>query len=115
MPVLVFFFFYRLYPVVRYVHREPVIEAVASVLKRRCESRHTADILRYRDGRRIDLMDELVRQHQVAYRIIVLMPVEVVSISIEVFTETMTVVEHGCDTIEAESVKMKFLQPVFAV
>ena len=43
------------------------------------------------------------------------MSVEVVGIAAECLTQSVTIVEHGCDTVEAESVEVVFLKPVLAV
>ncbi len=60
-------------------------------------------------------MNEQVGQGQVADGVVVLMTVEVVTIVAECFTESVTVVEHRGDAIEAETVEMEVLQPVLAV
>ena len=43
------------------------------------------------------------------------MSVVVVAIVAECLSEAVTIVEHGCHSVEAESVEVEFVKPVFAV
>ena len=77
MPILVFFLLDELDPVVGDVHGEAVIKTIAARRKGRREAGHAADILGDGDGVGIHLVDELVRERQIADGVIVLMPVEI--------------------------------------
>ena len=115
MPILVFFLLDELDPVVGDVHREAVVKPIAARRKRRREPGHAADILGDGDGVRVHLVDELVRERQIADGVIVLMPVEIIAVAIEVLAEPVAIIQHRRHTVKAEAVKMVFFQPVFAV
>ena len=115
MPVLIFFLLDRLDPEVRDVHGEAVVKAIAAILEWRSEPRHAADVLSDRDGLRIDLVDEAVREREVADGIVILMAVEIVAVSVEILAETVAVIQHGRHAIKAEAIEMVLFEPVFAV
>ena len=54
-------------------------------------------------------MDKLVGEGQVTDGIVILMTVEVVTVATEGFTESVRVIEHGSDTVEAETIEMELL------
>ena len=115
MPIFVLLFLDGLNPVVRHVHGETIVKAIAAVLEFGCEPRHAADIFRDGDGMGLDFVNEFVGQCQIADGVVVLMAVEVVAVVHEGFAQTMAVVEHGGDAVKAEAIEVEFFQPVFAV
>ena len=52
-------------------------------------------------------MNHLIGQRQIADGIVILVAVEVIGIPIERFTETMAIIEHRSDSIEAEPVEVE--------
>ena len=60
LPVFVFFLFYRANPIIRDVHCKTIVETIASILKFRSQSGHTAYLLGYRYCFRIYLMNQLI-------------------------------------------------------
>ena len=60
-------------------------------------------------------MYQLVGDSEIADGIVVLMAVEIVVVIAERLTQSVTVVQHGCDAVETESVEMEFLEPILAV
>ena len=115
VPILVFFLLDELDPVVGDVHGEAVIKTIAARRKGRREAGHAADILGDGDGVGIHLVDELVRERQIADGVIVLMPIEIIAVAIEILAQPVTVIQHRRHAVKAEAVKMVFFQPVFAV
>ncbi len=115
MPVVVAFLLESLYPEVGHAHGHAVVEADATVAEGQSQTRHAAHFLGYGYGVRPDLVYELVGQREVDYGVGVLASVVVVGISAEGFSQAVVVVQHRCDTVEAEAVEMEFLEPVFAV
>ena len=86
MPVLVFFLFQCLDPVVGDTHSHAVVEAYAAVFDRQRETRHTAHLLRDSDRMTVVIMDKLVGQCQISYGVRVLSAVVVVTIPPERLT-----------------------------
>ena len=80
LPVLIPFLLDGLYPEVRNIHCHTVVEAISSILKPCCQSRHARDLLSYCDSIRIYLVYEQVGQCEITYGIIILMSVEIISI-----------------------------------
>ena len=60
-------------------------------------------------------MDKFVGKCQVANGIVILMAIEIVSIITEGFTQSVTIIEHRCYTIEPEAVESVFLKPVLTI
>ncbi len=115
VPVLVFLFFQCLDPVVGDSHCHAVVEANASVFEWNGESGHAAHLLGNRYGLRIYAVDQQVGEREICDCINILIAVIIIAIAAEVLSESVVVVEHGGDAIEAESVEPVFLEPVFAV
>ena len=115
LPVLVFFLFYGLYPEIGDAHRHAVVEADASVAYLVGESGHTAHFLSNGDGVGVDFVDKFVGKRQICDCVCVLSAVVVVVIRRECLTESVVVVEHRRDTVEAESVEMILFKPELAV
>ena len=61
------------------------------------------------------LLDKFVGKCQVANGIVILMAIEIVSIITEGFTQSVTIIEHRCYTIEPEAVESVFLKPVLTI
>ena len=60
-------------------------------------------------------MDELIGKGEVADGVVVFVAVEIVGVAAESLAQSMTVVEHRRDAVEAEPVEVEFFNPVFAV
>ena len=60
-------------------------------------------------------MNQAVGKSQIADGIVILMSVEVISIAGESLAQTMTVIEHGCNAVETETIKMELIEPILAV
>ena len=60
-------------------------------------------------------MDQAVGQRQVADGVVVLVAVEVVAIAAEGLAQSVRVVEHRGNAVEAEAVELELLEPVFTV
>ena len=93
-PILVLQFLDGLYPVVGGIHRHAIVEAISAILILGSQSWHTTHLLGDSDSIGINLMDEQVGKSEIADGIVVLMSVEVVGISTEGLTESVTVIEH---------------------
>ena len=102
-------------PIVRNSHAHSEVEADAAHLERSCQSGHSADILGDGECIRIDLADEHIGQCKVGDGIFVDALIEIIVIADEGLFQTVVPVEHACDSVEAESIDMIFLHPVFAV
>ena len=115
MPVFIFLFLDRLDPVVGNVHCHAIVETIAAVFNFSCKTGHS----RYFFGDRycfgIYFVDKFVGKCQVANGIVILMAIEIVSIITEGFTQSVTIIEHRCYTIEPEAVESVFLKPVLTV
>ena len=60
-------------------------------------------------------MYQAVGQRQIANSVVVLVAVEVVTIAAKGLAQSVAVVQHGRDAVEAEAVEVEFFQPVAAV
>ena len=60
-------------------------------------------------------MNQAVGKSQIADGIVILMSVEVISIAGESLAQTMTVIEHGCNTVKTETIEMELIEPILAV
>ena len=114
-PILVLQFLDGLDPVVRDVHRHAVVKAIAAILEWCSQSWHTAHFLSDGDSLWFHLMNHKVCQREISNCIVVFMSVIVIAITSECLTQSVAVVEHGSDTIEAIAIEMEFLKPVLAV
>ena len=108
LPVLIFLLLDGLDPVIRHIHSQTVIEAIAAIFKLGSQAGHAADVFSYGDGTGLHFMDELVCQSQVADGIIILMTVEIISIAHEGFTQTVAVVKHRGYAVKAEAIEVEF-------
>ncbi len=115
MPVLIFLLLDHLDPVVGDAHGQAVVEAHAAILELRGDSRHTAHLLGDGYRLRVNLMDKYVGKCEVDKSVGILTAVVVVAIAAECLAETMVVVEHGGDAVEAETVELVLVEPEFAV
>ena len=107
-PLLVAEFLDPLDPMVGDAHRHPEVEAHAAGLD-------PADVLGDRDGLRVQLVDQLVGQRQVADGVLVHALVEIIAVVAEILAQAVVPVDHARDPVEAETVQVVFLHPVFAV
>ena len=114
-PSLIGQFLYGLYPVVGYVHRHAVVETIASVLKLSCQSGHSTHLFGNSYGVCVHLVYESVGESEIADGVVVLMSVEIIAIVAERLAQSVTVIKHRGNTVEAESVEMELLKPVLAV
>ena len=101
--------------IVRDIHLEAVVKAVAAVLHRHADARHTAHLLGDGDGIGVDLVDQLIGESEVHNRIAILPAIVVVGVGAEGLTETMIEVKHRGDAIEAEAVEVEALKPVLTI
>ena len=115
MPVLVFLFLECLDPIVGNTHGHTVIETDTAVLDGYRKTGHSAHFFRDGDGRGVDLMDELVGKGEICDGVDVLVAVVVVGVRAEILTESVVIIEHRSDAVEAEAVEAILLEPVFAV
>ena len=60
-------------------------------------------------------MNQTVGKGQIADGIVVLVTIEVVAVVAECLAQTVAIVEHGSNAVEAETVKMVLAEPVLAV
>ena len=60
-------------------------------------------------------MNQTVGKGEIADGVVVLMTVEIVLISAECFAKSVAIVKHRCHSVEAETIEMEFVEPVFAV
>ena len=96
-------------------HRHPEIEADSARLLRRRKTRHSADILRYRDCIMVEFVDKPVRQAEVGHCVFIHSGAEIHIVTAEVGAQAVVPVKHGGHPVEAESVQMVLFHPVFAV
>jgi len=115
MPVFIFLFLDRLDPVVGNIHCHAIVEAIAAVFIVGCQSGHAAHFLGDGDGVLVYLVDQFVGQGEISNRVAVLMSVEVVAVIAESLAQSVTVIEHGSDTVETETVELILFKPEFAV
>ena len=115
LPVFVLLLLDGLNPIVWNVHRHAVVETVASILEFSSQSRHSAHLFGYGDSLWIYLVDKQVGKGEIADGVVVLMTVEIVLISAECFAKSVAIVKHRCHSVEAETIEMEFVEPVFAV
>ncbi len=115
MPVLVLFLLEGLDPVVGDAHGHAVVKADAAVLERDSQAGHAAHLLGYGDSLRVHLVDKDVGEGQIYDGVLVLAAVVIVGIAAEGLSEAVVVVEHRGDAVEAETVEVVFLKPIFAV
>ena len=94
LPVLVCLLLNGLYPIVGNVHRHAVVEAETAIFELGSESWHSAHFFGNGYCLRVNLVYKAVGKRQIAYRIVVLMSVEVVAIVGECLTKSVTVIEH---------------------
>ncbi len=115
MPVLVLLFLEGLDPVVGYAHCHAVVKADTAVLDRQSETGHTAHLLGDRYSVAVVIVDQLVGKREIGDRVGVLGAVVVVAVAAERLPQAVVIVEHRRDAVEAETVKVIFFHPVFAV
>ena len=60
-------------------------------------------------------VDKQVGKGEIADGVVVLVTVEIVLISAECFAKSVAIVKHRCHSVEAETIEMEFVEPVFAV
>ena len=82
-PILITQLLDNLYPVVGDVHSQAVVEAIASILHREGESRHSAHLFRYGDGILVDAVNQLVGKGEIGNGVAILMAIVVVAIAHE--------------------------------
>ena len=116
LPVLVADVFQVPDPEVRQAHPEPVVKADAAVVHPPAQSRHPRHVLSDGDGRRDELMRELVRQHQVHDRVGVGGHRKVlVVVARKADVDPVVVIQHAGDAVEPEPVKVVLVEPVLDV
>ena len=115
VPVFVALLLEGLDPIVRNTHCQAIVEAHTAIFDRTSESWHAAHFLGDGDSVRVNLVDELVGKSEIADCIAILIAVVVVAIAVEVLSEAVVQIEHGCDSIETEAIELVLFEPVLAV
>ena len=85
------------------------------MLEGSCNTGHAADLFGYGDGLGVDFVDKQVGQRKIADGTVVLMAVEIVGVSAEGFAQSVAVIKHGGDTVEAKTIEVELLKPIAAV
>ena len=115
LPVLVAQFLDGLNPIVGDVHRHAVVKAITAILEGRGQTRHTAHLFCNGDGIGIDFVDKEVGQGEVADGIVVLVAVEIVTITTEGFAQSVAIIEHRGHAVETEAIEVELFQPILAI
>mmetsp|Transcript_24606 Transcript_24606/g.76616 ORF Transcript_24606/g.76616 Transcript_24606/m.76616 type:complete len:642 (+) Transcript_24606:455-2380(+) len=93
-------------------HGQAVVEAEAAVLDRPAERGHAAHVLAHGDGAGNHAVDQVVREHQVDVAVDVGIRAEVLMVPAGIaFADSVRLVEHGGDAVEAEAIEAVLLQP----
>ena len=114
-PVLILHLFDILNPEIRNTHCQTIVETYTAIGYRTCQARHTAHLLRNRDGIGFHFVDHLIGQRQIHQGITIFVSVEVRRIAVEVFAQTVRAIDHRSHTIETESVEVVFVEPELTV
>ena len=115
IPLIVGIVLEQLDPEVRNAHGQAVVEADAAAADGDAHAGHAAHLLA--DGQRegIDGVDQLVGQLQIGQRVHVGVQAEVLGIVGEAGAESVILIDHRGDAVEAEAVEVVLLQPEFQV
>ena len=114
-PVLINLLFDGFNPIIGNIHCHAIVESVSSVFCRSSQSGHARYFFGNGNGFGIYLMNEFIGQCQVADGVIVFVTIEIVTVIAESFSQSVTVIKHGCNTVETESVELILFQPEFTV
>ena len=114
-PLFVAAFLDPLDPVVGHAHAHAEVEAHAEGLEGGCQARHGRYILGDGDAVGIHLFHQLGGQGQVNHGVFVHAAVEVQAVIAEILAQTVVPVQHGGNAVEAETVDVVFLHPVFHI
>ena len=115
VPVLVAHLLREVEPHVRHAHRHAVVEAHPAVRARRGAPGHAAHVLGDRDRGGLHLVDDAVREREVAPGGVVHRAVEILGIIREGRAEAVVPVEHRGHAVEAVAVEAELVEPVAAV
>ena len=88
-----------------------IVKANASVLDLLAHTRHSAHVFSYGKSVRIYFANQLVSQLKISDRFEVGIHAEVHVEAAECGAQTVVVIQHGCDSVEAEPVEVVFLHP----
>ena len=91
-PVFISFFFYCLYPIIRYIHSHTIIKSHTSVFIFGCKARHSTNFFSDSYCLRVNFMYKFVGKSEITYCIIILMSIIIVTIITESLPETMTII-----------------------
>mmetsp|Transcript_126990 Transcript_126990/g.301597 ORF Transcript_126990/g.301597 Transcript_126990/m.301597 type:complete len:383 (-) Transcript_126990:128-1276(-) len=112
VPTLVSDFLQQLDEHVRDGHAQTVVEAETAVLHGQADSGHAAHVLRHRQSARHQRVNEVVGQHEVDVGVNISIWAEVFVVATGVaLADTVGVVQHGGNPVEAEAVELILLQP----
>ena len=114
-PIFIYLFLDSLNPIIGDIHCHAVVETIAAAFNFSCKTGHSRYFFSNRYCFRIYFVDKFIGKCQVADGIVILMAIEIVSIITEGFTQSVTIIEHRCYTIEPETVESVFLKPVLTV
>ena len=115
VPFIVGTGFEGLNPEIGDAHRHAEVEADAALLGGEGHARHSAHILRNGQHVGTKLAHQTVSQRQVSNRIFIHIFVEILVITEEIHPKTMVEIAHTGHPVEAETVKMEFLHPIFEI
>ena len=115
IPLFVGFFFQYPDPVVRCPHGHPVIKTKSTRFQGGRQSGHAAHLFCNRDRVSMNFLYQFISQHQVAYCILILLPVKVHLVTCKIPGQAMIIIKHACDPVETETIETVFFKPVPAV
>ena len=115
VPILIFLLLDCLNPIVGDSHRHAIVESYSTVFHRDSESGHTAHFLGNGDCIGVHGVNHLIGKAQIGDCVGVLTAVIVVVIAAECLSQSVAIIEHRGDTVEAEAVEAIFLKPELAV
>ena len=115
IPRFVGLLFDQLDPVVRHIHRQTVVKAVAFGGLAFAQSGQSAHFLGNSRRRGLDSVDKFVGKRQIGQRISVYIAIVVVRIGEERSPQAVVFVKHRGDPVEAEAVEAILREPVVAI
>jgi hypothetical protein len=97
---------------IRNGHRESVVESYSAQRQRYAETRHARHILSNSDAAGVQLVQQLVGNHQVHDTLLVDSRAKVLVVATgETCADTVVGVDHASDTVEAETIELVLLHP----
>mmetsp|Transcript_5318 Transcript_5318/g.7197 ORF Transcript_5318/g.7197 Transcript_5318/m.7197 type:complete len:466 (+) Transcript_5318:635-2032(+) len=104
--------FHHLHPLVRNGHLQSVVEPDPALRHRPAECWHAAHVLTDGHNVRVERVQHVIGQHQVAHAVYVRVQTKVLRVvACELVLQPVVSVHHGGDAVEPESVKLVLLHP----